>query len=277
MNFSYHELRKYLLGALPPDEFERIDRDLIEDRSLEVDLLRAEDALINDYIDKNLTEEEEELFFQNFLISRPRFDAVRKSRVLRTLADEHVADIPKKKSRVENVSAAFMYLLALDRRPSLSILGILVIIFAATLVWQIGRNRPSLDNNGLQAFLSEVTKRDLSDLNNFKDYSSVNLFAEDGQNHRNRINVRASGLSKDILLRLALPPEAVSENCFSLEIAVNEGQKFSVSKIKAYPHDAGSEIRILVPREIAEKKDCQITLTGRQLKSPQLKYYLRLD
>lgn len=262
---------------MTPEELERFELEVSRAPSLETEMRRAEDALIADYLDKNLSAEEESLFFENFLVSRQRFDSVRRIRHSRSMPSEQSSENSAKVAREGNFVGGLMYLLALDRRPSLFVLGVLLVIFGSILVWQIGRNSSKINNRSLHSMLSAQTALDLSNLHNFESYSSLALYSDGRQMEKVGARFSAGGLSKEILLRLALPPEATSEKCFSLEIAVDNGEKISLNKLKAYSNEAGSEIRLLVPREMAEKRDCQITLTGKGLKKPQVKYHLRLD
>ena len=72
MSFNETTLREYLLGTLSAEEAEKLELQIFDDTELVSSLALAEDDLIEDYIDENLTSAERRLFLTNFLTSTRR-------------------------------------------------------------------------------------------------------------------------------------------------------------------------------------------------------------
>ena len=69
------KLKQFLLGNLAEGEAEEIGVRIIADRELDEKMSFAEEELVEDFLDDELTAEEKELFFANFLTTPARIDA----------------------------------------------------------------------------------------------------------------------------------------------------------------------------------------------------------
>lgn len=68
--------KNYFLGLISAEDAEIIEQQIISDQELEAELLEAENSLIEDYLDGNLTNEETQAFNANFLVTEERRERV---------------------------------------------------------------------------------------------------------------------------------------------------------------------------------------------------------
>jgi len=73
-------IRQYLLGRLPEEELEVVDKRLVTDPAFYEELLMVEDELIDDYIAQDLSSEERQSFENHFLMTPERQKKLRFSR-----------------------------------------------------------------------------------------------------------------------------------------------------------------------------------------------------
>ena len=90
MQVTNSQLKKYLLGSSDAASGEEIGVQIITDESFEEQLLIAENDLIEDFLDKNLSSEEEKLFYENFLISQERKNQLEEISFFRQYAKKYV-------------------------------------------------------------------------------------------------------------------------------------------------------------------------------------------
>lgn len=83
-----NKIRDYLLGRLPEEELEALDKRVVADPDFYEELLIVEDELVDEYISESLTESERERFEKYFWITPERHQKLIFSRDLKTYLDE---------------------------------------------------------------------------------------------------------------------------------------------------------------------------------------------
>ncbi len=79
--------KNYFLGQMSADDAEKLELQVIFNDDSEVELLSAEDSLIEDYLDGRLTEEEIRAFDTKFLVTEERRERVEFVKMMRGLAE----------------------------------------------------------------------------------------------------------------------------------------------------------------------------------------------
>ncbi|NJM52427.1 MAG: hypothetical protein HC846_02940 [Blastocatellia bacterium] len=203
-------LKNYFLGLLNPTDFERVELQILEDDSLETDLMQAEHDLIEEYLDANLSNEEIIAFNQNYLVTKERRKQIEFIRLLKTYAEKHPL-IEAKPGFFEKIKALFA-------RPQFAVgfasILVLILLGIGFLIY----NNPQ---NKFESEIAELNKKDLSNLADFKTLKILNLVPESLRSV-DKINfLPQKELTDQVLLRLALPAPINSEQTFSVSILQN--------------------------------------------------------
>lgn len=86
------DFKNYFLGLLSAEDAESLELRLISDVEPEAELLQAENNLIEDYLDKNLTSEELKAFNANFLVTEERRKRVAFIEMMRNFSQKTVSE-----------------------------------------------------------------------------------------------------------------------------------------------------------------------------------------
>jgi anti-sigma factor RsiW len=81
-------LKQYLLGQLSQEEQRQLEVRLLNDQQFLVELLMAEDELIDEYLDGSLSEQDREKFEQHFLATTERREKLTFAKALRRYVTE---------------------------------------------------------------------------------------------------------------------------------------------------------------------------------------------
>lgn len=129
------ELRAYLLGVVPSDKIEDMEKKLFLDREYFEELLKEEEGLIEDYIDNQLLPEERKAFEQNFLTSKERLEQTDLTGFLRTYVLEQApaAQIP------QDLGTKKWWHSGITSWPSLSIAAGLLVILGFSIFYLAGK------------------------------------------------------------------------------------------------------------------------------------------
>lgn len=249
------KLRQYLLGSLPETESEKLDIRIISDKHLEEELYLAETALIEDYLEKNLSPAETELFYENFLVTETRKDQTREIAAIKNLARNITRnEMPEKQpgGLFRNLSNLF----TLNFRHAAAF-GLLLFVLLGAAVWQFG-----LLNNETASFEKEtiaLNRQDLSDLSKYENLTKLNLgsglLRSGGENEQ----LAAGRLSENVLLRLSLPPQETA-GLFSAKVIRDQKEAVSLEKVPAYRNQTGQEIRLLLPAQFLQPGEYKIEI-----------------
>src|SRR6185436_20144513 len=79
-------LRKYLLGMLSEDELGKVEARILADREFYDQVQAAEEELIDEYVNRELTNQDQSKFEQSFLSTPEGYEQVELARTLRVFA-----------------------------------------------------------------------------------------------------------------------------------------------------------------------------------------------
>lgn len=257
------KFRSYFLGNLAEAEAEKIDLEIISGQISAEELIMAEDELIEEFLDEELTEHELKLFNENFLISDERRERLKQISLLKNYSQKYLKDSAIEEKPVENKSflSKLFDLFAVNQRPSIAILTGLIVVLSGFIIWQVLYKEAANDLAGLKTQTLELNKSDLSNLENYKNLKSLSLFSGVTRSANEKDSLRSEELTENVLLRFALPPELNGADNFDLKIIQNEINSFEVNKIRAYANQSGKEIRLLLPKSVLKKGDYKIQIT----------------
>jgi len=106
---DYATIREYLLGRLTDEDREEFERRFFADEELFENLQPAEEDLIDDFLSGILSEDEVDLFQQNFLIGSKREEQLRIGKAWRNYAAAQAAEKPPKPGIVSFLRQLFSH------------------------------------------------------------------------------------------------------------------------------------------------------------------------
>ena len=251
-------LKKYLLGTLSESENEELDLRIISDESFAEELSLAEHELIEDNLEGSLSSDEAAVFESNFLVSLERHALLREISLLKEFAKKKTGS-REQEEIVSNPSPRSGFF-SFYFRPILAVAAILVAVLALGLIWNIYLRET---RTPLESEYAELNKRDLGDLAQLANYYPINLSSGTFRNTALASKQSADKLTGTVLFRLALPVSTADNAVFQAKIRRTGAPDFTLSDVHAYRNPNGQEIRLLVPKEILQKGQYQITVQSK--------------
>lgn len=248
------KLRKYLLDDLPDSEMGEVDLWIIADEMSGESVSAAEHDLIEDYLERTLSVEEEALFRSKFLVSAERrcqYDEVLRLKRFAAAEKPAAGELPVSAPRSSYLSRLFPF-----SRPLTAAFAVIAIALLGFIGWRVFLSPTSTPLEVEYAVLNET---DLAAADSL--YSTVQLSSGTLRDTGSGVKVTAAGLSESVLIRLALPFNPPVGFGPKIEIIRNTDTKFTLESDRIYPTGAGSEIRVLIPRSILVRGQHQIRLT----------------
>jgi hypothetical protein len=238
--------KNYFLGLLSSEDAERLELQIISDNEIEPDLIKAEDDLIEIYLDGKLTITEIKAFNKNFLVTKERVERVELIRSIRNFDGKNKIKAEENPGFFENLKAYFAL------RPITLAVSSLVIILVVGLFWQIYRN---FTVNVAETELVQLNREDLSNLNELKTLSNLSLTSTTLRSGGSVNTLQEKNLTEKTLLRLFLPNQSNDTKTYQVKI-IKDGQiKYDFLQ-NSYPQ----EIRLLIPKQLLTKGNYQITI-----------------
>lgn len=248
------KLKQYLLGNLDEKETEQIDLKIISDESFEEKLLIVEHSLIEDFIEQNLSAEEKNLFYRNFLISPEREKMVEQIAALKRVAKRKVSEEAKSESDDASEDGFFQNLFrALTLQPAKAVFGVLIIgAFIGAIGFILLSSDSEIGSDPLEVKFAKLNKGDFSDLEKFKNYEKLELLPGVSRSAEKSKVLDKNNLTDQILVRLALPPKMKTDKVYQVQFLNNEVLRFTQKGIPPVKIPNGEELRFIVPSEVLD-------------------------
>ncbi|MEO6589636.1 MAG: hypothetical protein ABIP06_10055 [Pyrinomonadaceae bacterium] len=252
------QLKQYLLGNPDAQTDEEIGVRILADESFEETLLIAENDLIEDFLDKNLSSEDEKLFFDNFLICEDRQKQVSEINLFRQFSKKHfqtehsAAQANKTSESIfEKIKKIF------DFKPGFAVpvLAVLIVLCAGIYFLYQPEKLSPLENE-----YAGLNRKDFADIKQLSEFSNVSLIAGTFRDSGAVNKLKAENLSDRIFLRLALPFNLPENELLKAEIVRDQQTVFRQPETRIYKNQNGQEIRLLLPKEVLTKGQFQIKL-----------------
>lgn len=248
-------LKKYLLGTLPEIETRQFDLRVISNENFTEDLLLAEHDLIEDYLEGVLSAEESERFESDFLTSPERRSLLHETSLLKNFAKKNA---PVKKVSDAKVAESKGTFFGLYFRPLVAVAGVAAVI-VASLIWL---SFSGTFKSPLEREYAQLNKRDLSDITQLTEYSSIDLVPGNFRGVGTMPRQSAQSLTDPVLFRLALPSNFTGDSEFTAKIEGSRISALELGKIRANRGSNGQELRLLVPKSILQPGQYQINVSG---------------
>lgn len=255
MQLTDSKLKSYLLGKNDEQAEEEIGVQIIRDDGFEEELLIAENDLMEDFLDKKLSPEDEKLFFENFLVCEDRRKHLEEISFFRQYSKKHLPIENLIEDQTEGFWERIKKTLGFDLRFAVPVLAVLIIaVFGFYFFFTSNQLSP------LEKEYAELNHRNLSNTNEFSEFSNVSLISGTYRDSGSEKKLDEKNLSDKIFFRLALPFNLPENE--TLEAEVMEGQKtvFQQTEIRAYQNPSGQEVRLFLPKTILPKGRYQIKI-----------------
>ena len=254
------KLKQFLLGSLSESDAEEIGVQIITDGAMDEKMSFAETELIEDFLDNELTAQEKELFFANFLTTPERVELLEETALLKNCAQNYFkaeAEGEREEKKSGSFIDGFRRFLALNLRPIAAVLLVLVI---GAVVWRVFL----YDANALSQVEKEYAALNAKDLTSAPEAANLTNKSLIVGTYRDTADasskLSAAALTGNVLFRLALPPETPRDTRFDLELIKDGKAVFRQPNLKVYQNPSGQELKVILPKSVLSSGTYQIKL-----------------
>lgn len=263
---SISNYRDYFLGLLLEKEAAEIELRLIEDMNFAARLLQAEEDLIEDYLDSQLTLEAEEHFRTNYLITDERTKNVEIVRLLKLHGRKSQAPMDETEILQDTKKTLHLrWFTDIGVFGQLAVASV-VLIAVSTVVWWSQRNPSNNDLVELQDRY-ELLNQDSANTELDPNVSEVTLISGNLRSSDGEARIVRSRVTANVRFRIALPAESELGSGFLVILFRGNNELFRLNQIRPIPNPSGSELRLLFPGEILESGSYRITLQNEKMQS----------
>ena len=256
------KLKEFLLGIESESEAEEIGVRIIGDRDYAEKLSFAEAELVEEFLDGELTADEQALFYRNFLTTGARKELLEETAQLRNYARQNLAENPEQSSEQKKTVGFLDGLkgfLSLNLRPVAAVLVVLVI---AGIAWRVF----FYDADGLTNTEKEYAALNARDLGGgaaeTANLSSKNLIAGTFRDTDQSSPLKSANLTENVFFRLALPAETPRDARFDLELVRGGQTVFRQKSLRVYQNPNGQELKVILPKSVLSNGTYQIKLSS---------------
>ena len=275
MQITNLQLKKYLLGSLDESSNEGIGLQILSDERLEEQLLIAENDLMEDFLDKNLSSEEVKLFQENFLVCNDREKQLNEISLFRQYSKKQVQS-ENLLDRTGNDSKTFW-----EKIKDLSIfnLDFAVPVLAVLIVAAVGFYFLFSTNqlSPLEKEYAQLNNNNFGNINEFSKFTNVSLISGTLRSSDALKKLKAENLSDQVFFSLAMPFNLPDNETLKAELVKDQKTVFRQPGIKIYKNQNGQEIRLLLPKTILTKGQYQIKIENPQTKDSPVIYNFAVE
>ena len=261
MKESSTKLKEYLLGSLSEIEAEEISLRIITDAGLENELIFAENDLIEDYLEKQLSPIDEKLFFENFLTGEPRTNLLNEIALIKNYSTKYQNATDNSTGAATTQETLFRKWLEFLRhniRPAVGFATLLLIFLAVGLVLQGDFGRANLPQTPLEAEFAELNQKGL-DGSNIPSKIILTAVTLRGSSSVKKIIIK--DLPDRVYFQLVVPFEIINREWLKVELLRYQKIQFTQARIPIIKNQHGQEIRLLLPKiKLLDKGSYQIKL-----------------
>ena len=280
MQVTNSQLKKYLLGNLDETSNEEIGLQIFADETFEEQLLIAENDLIEDFLDKNLSSEEEKLFYENFLICQDRKKQLEEISFFRQYSKkifqtENATEqnVETSKSFLEKIKNLFTF----NIKFAAPVLAVLIFALAIGFGWRIFYYNQPVELTALEKEYAELNRKDVGNTVELSAMTNVNLLPGTFRDSGSINKLKPENLSDKIYFRLALPFNPAENELLKAELLRDQKTVFRQPEIQVYKNQSGQEIRLVLPKTILTKGQYQIKIENPQTKDSPVIYNFAVE
>lgn len=269
------KLRKFLLGSLDARETEELSVQIIGDDRFEVELSIAENLLMEDFLEKNLSPADEKLFYENFLDCEERKEALQEIFLIKQYAKKNyrAKDLFDSNSlETKGFLAKLKDIFTFKQGWAIPAMTVLAIALALGLAWQILSGNKLSEQSPLEKEFAVLNQKELNDVSQISNAETVSLIEGTFRNTNAGNKLKIEKLSDKVFFRLALPFEADTNLPLKMELRQDQKVVFTQTQIRIYKNQSGQEARAFLPKTILQKGQYQIFLENPKDKNSPLIY-----
>lgn len=270
MIINSEQLKQYFLGNVSDKIAEKIDLKIISDEDFEVELMIAEESLIEEFLDGQLSEKETELFYKNFLITDERKNQVKTISQLKDFARKS----ENKNPIIETNETELNFFQSLSKFFALNTVkagfAVLIVGLTISLVW-FGFFR-SDNQTPLETEYAKINNDDFRDSSKYEDYQRLNLVSGNTRSIGKTNELFREKLSDKIFFNLALRTDSNDPQTFDVQIIKDKNIIFTLKKLKVYKNEFGQELRFFLPAKILELGNYQISVNQNNKENSRMIY-----
>jgi hypothetical protein len=143
MNFDIKDeklIKHYLLGMLPPEQFQKIEEHLLVNDQYFQQILAIEDELIEEYLSSKLSKEEQKTFEEHFMSVPEHRKSVQNAALLRNFFFDELASIatPHKRKRISLLSSIKekLSLKNIVPLPMAAVVTTVILLIVSAVTWK---------------------------------------------------------------------------------------------------------------------------------------------
>lgn len=253
-------LKLFLLGGASDDEMNYLGARIISDPDFNEQMSLAEEDLIEDFLDNELTAEEKDLFYRNFLTTTERIERLKETAKLRSYAKNQLKagkNVETKKNSANFLESVRAFL-SLNLRP---IAAVLIVLVIGALIWRVAFYQ-SNNLSELEKTYVALNQKDLNSAPEANNLTTKNLIAGTFRDTSAGSNLKTDSMTEKVLFRLALPVETTKESALDLELKRNDQLVFRQTDLRIYRNQNGQEIKVIFPKSVLIKGNYQIKLSN---------------
>ena len=280
MQVTNSQLKKYLLGSLDEHSNEEIGLQIVADETFEEQLLIAENDLLEDFLDKSLSAEEERLFYENFLIFEDRKKQLEEIGFFRQYSKKILQtengieqNAEASKSLLEKIKNLFTF----DIKFVVPVLAILIVTLAIGFGWRIFYYNQPVELTALEKEYAELNQKDVGNAVDLSAMTNVNLLPGTFRDSGSKNKLKPENLSDKIYFRLALPFNPAENELLKAELFKDQKTVFRQPEIRVYKNQSGQEIRLVLPKTIFTKGQYQIKIENPPTKDAPVTYNFAVE
>lgn len=258
MEIEEEKIRQYLLDPLAEDA-EEIGVALISNVISDESLTYAEEGLIEDFLDGDLSPTDKERFLQNYLVSADRQSRLREIELLRRYVRR------QRSQNADPVQGSFG-----RTPPAYSFFSVRSLYFAGTAAaiallalagwWLFSQRERPLDNE--IARYARLNSQGINDLSRFQNSTAVTLAPGVSRGGSTARELASDRLTSDVVFRLALPDTTDADQRYDLTLARSGAKVLSLDGVPSYQSGPGREVRVVLPSDILINGEYVITVSA---------------
>lgn len=259
MQITDSQLKRYLLGNLDEQTETEIGLEIISNESLEEKLLIAENDLMEDFLDGNLSETEEKLFYENFLVCGDREKQLAEIGFSKQISKKHLPlEIKPEREQTPTFWEKLKKLFGSHLGIAAPVLAALVIAAVVGFYYILNQNSLS----PLETEYANLNRQDFTNPNNFADSTNISLISGTYRSSGDGAKLNSGNLSDKVFFRLGLPFDLPDGDVINAELSREQKTIFRQTEIRVYKNQSGQEIRLLLPKAVLSKGQFQIKISN---------------
>lgn len=265
--------KDFFLGGLSDAEAAEFELQILENATFAEQVSIFEEKLIEAYLGRELTPEDESRFKTSYLVTDERIKNVEMISQLHRIASELVESRTDGREADSLTTGVMSWIRSLGLEWRLASVAI-ILIFAALSIWLVFR--PTTDDAmlTLQARYEKINQ-DQNYVDRGSNITDLSLLSDNLRSMALPSEVLRAGLSNEVRIRLALGENADNSAKYNVTILRDSIIVFRQAGISPFAQSSVPEIRLILPREIFTEGKYGINLTNENNRALNYQFVVR--